>query len=671
MATFFEHQDAARRNTKMLVLLFALAVAGVIVAVDLVLAAAYVWAAGDRLLLPGEPTSVRALYRLVPGAVYGWGAAVTALVILGVSAWNVARLASGGRKVAEMVGARRVRPDTTDLLERRYLNVVEEMAIAAGMRVPAAYVMDGEPGINAFAAGYEPYDAVVAVTRGALEKLNRDELQGVIGHEFSHILNGDMRLNVRMLGVLAGIVFIGSVGEFLMRSARGGGSRGAGPAVAIGLALFVVGYVGLFFARLIKAAAARQREFLADASSVQFTRNPEGIAGALDRIRAEPAGALVQNLHAEDLSHMFFAESVPLWFERLFATHPPIEERIRRVHPRFQPASYRRGRATEAPAQELAEQAGVSRREAAVGVLTGAATVLQEAGRRTGDFGARWGRSAGESAALVGTLEAAKVDYARRLLAMLPAELRERLRTREGARAALVALLLAANEEVKRSQLDALAAQGLGAIGAQAAEAAKFTARLGPAFHLPAMDLALPAVKAAPEDFRRDALRALEAVIRADRRVSLHEFVVLTLVRDQLLPAAPPSGWPKRIAELRGEAALVLALVAQAGVRADAPQGRDAAVRAAIGAGAAVMGLEAEASAGAEVTLERAAAALEAMRRLAPLQKALLVKGLFAAATHDGTIRLAEAELLRLVGAVLDCPLPPLLETLDPATLAA
>lgn len=670
MATFFEQQDAARRNTKVLVLLFALAVAGVVIAVDLVLAAAYVQFAGDLPLPHGAGLWAR--HRVVPPALLGWGAAITAAVILGVSIRKVIQLAQGGRKVAEMVGARRVRPDTNDLLERRYLNVVEEMAIAAGMRVPAAYVMDGEPGINAFTAGYEPYDAVVVVTRGALEKLNRDELQGVIGHEFSHILNGDMRLNVRMLGVLAGIVFVGQVGEFLMRSQRGdsrqAGVRGGG---WIGLALFVIGYVGLFFARLIKAAASRQREFLADAASVQFTRNPDGIAGALDRIRAEPAGALIRERHAEDLSHMFFADSVSLWFERLFATHPPIEQRIRRVHPRFQPALYRSRRAREASAGEQADAAGASRHEAAAAAVLGEAAVLAGSGRRAGDLGTQWGRSAGESAALVGTLDPAKVDHSRRLLAALPAELRVSLRTREGARGVLVALLLAAKEEVMQVQLDALGAEGLAAVGEEAAAAAKYTARLGPALHLPAIDLALPVLKAAPEGFRRETVRALEAVIRADRRVSLHEFVVLTLARDQLLPAAPPSGWPKRIADLPEEAALVLALVAQAGARADTAQGREEAAHAAIRAGASEMGLDVQAAASAQVTLESAAAALEALRRLAPLQKAILVKGLFAAATHDGRIRLAEAELLRLVAAVLDCPLPPLLESLDPATLAA
>lgn len=670
MATFFEQQAAARRNTKILVLLYAAATIGVIVAVTFVLATAYLMAAGPASP-PGDAPGFTTLLRLVPPALYGWGAALTAFVILGVSAWNVLRLAQGGRTVAEMVGARPVRPDSQDLLERRYLNVLEEMAIAAGMRVPAAYVMDGEPGINAFAAGHEVSDAVVAVTRGTLEKLNRGELQGVIGHEFSHILNGDMRLNIRMIGVLAGIVFIGSAGEFLIRSQRGGG-RGSAPILMAGLGLLLIGYIGLFFARLIKAAVARQREFLADASSVQFTRNPEGIAGALDRIRTEAAGSLIRERHAEELSHLFFGQGVQVWFEGLFATHPPLEERIARVHPGFRPASYRQRRAPAVPTEGAAQEPGRSRREAAAALAIGAASAAKEGGRRAGDLRAQWGRSPGDSAALVGTLDAGKVDHARRLLAALPQPLRERLRTREGARAALVALMFAPrNEEVMRLQREALAAAGLARIGEEAAAMAQFAASIGPALRLPALDLALPALKAAPEDFRSDTVRALEALVGADRRVSLHEFVVLALARDQLLRPAPPAGWPRRIADLRREAALVLLLIAQAGIRRDATGRRAEARQAAIEAGAAEMGIDPQEAAGVELALENVTAALEALRTLAPLQKAILVRGLFAAATHDGTIRVAEAELMRLAGAVLDCPLPPLLESLDPATLVA
>ena len=283
--TFFEHQSHARRNTRVMVLLFAAAVIAVVVSVDLVLGALYVWSNDELFTL-----------KAVPAGVYIGGAAGTAALILAVSLFNVARLAEGGVAVARMVGARRVPPDTAEPLERRLRNVVEEMAIAAGVRVPEVYVMDGERAINAFAAGWDVSGAVVAVTRGTLERLTRDELQGVVAHEFSHILNGDMRLNIRMLGVLAGIVFIGSIGEFVMRSVRESrDSKGVSGIFLFGLALFIIGYVGLFCARLIKAAVSRQREFLADASSVQFTRNPDGIAGALDQIKSSAAGTLIAN----------------------------------------------------------------------------------------------------------------------------------------------------------------------------------------------------------------------------------------------------------------------------------------------------------------------------------------------------------------------------------------
>src|SRR5207253_702139 len=262
-----------------MVILFLLATIAVVLAVDLVAATAYVWTHVSH----GLPLAQR--YAAVPRALYVWASLGTALLIFAVSAFNVTKLGGSGAAVAEMVGARRVEPATREPLERRLLNIVEEMAIAAGVRVPAVYVMDAERGINAFAAGWDTTNCVVAVTRGALETLSRDELQGVIGHEFSHIVNGDIALNIRLIGVLAGIVFLGAVGGFVMRTMRGR-SKDATALFLIGLGLFVIGYIGVFFARLIKAGVTRERERLADDCGVQYTRNPDGLAGALDQIRA-------------------------------------------------------------------------------------------------------------------------------------------------------------------------------------------------------------------------------------------------------------------------------------------------------------------------------------------------------------------------------------------------
>ena len=614
---FFEHQQLARRNTRVMVALFALAVMAIVAAVDL---------------------AILAIYNQAPAGLLVGGAVAVTATILAVSLLRIRSLAAGGAAVAEMAGARQVSPDTRDALERRLLNVVEEMAIAAGVRVPAVYVMDHEPGINAFAAGWEVSSAALAVTRGALQALTRDELQGVVAHEFSHILNGDMRLNIRMLGVLAGIVALAVLGRILMSG------RKRGQIALAGLAAFLIGYVGLFFARLIKASVSRQREFLADASGVQFTRNPQGIAGALDQMRVSSAGALVAARRAEDLSHMFFGQAIRM---TLFNTHPPLDERIRRIDPGFLPDVYRQQRRAAAaePVASAAQPPAGARQD----------------GRRPADVVAHWGRSASESANLVGVLSVMKMDYAARMLAALPARLRESIREPEGAAAAMIALLLAPKQEVMQRQLEALDARGHGALAQRARAAAAYASGLDLALRLPVVDLALPAMKAAPQEAKEALLSALEAVTSADRRVSLHEFVVLTLVRHQLAPAAPPA--PARsVAQLRAEAANLLSLIAHAGTRADATGQRHAALEAALRAGEQQLGLQATPS--SVPSLDAARQSLEALKALAPMQKALLIKGLFAAATADGSVRIAEAELLRLVAAVLDCPLPPLSDEL-------
>ena len=640
-----------------MVALFLLSVIAIVLAVNLVVSAVYLlgFAEGPQF----EQAGLSQGMRLVPMHVYATGAALTVAIIAVVSIANIIGLADGGARVARMLGGRAVSSASKDPLERRFLNIVEEMAIASGVRLPQAYVMDNERAINSFAAGWSVSGSVVAVTRGALERLTRDELQAVIGHEFSHILNGDMGLNIRMLGVLAGIVAIGSIGGFLIRLAGEGSSddvRFAAVLFVLGLALFIIGYVGLFFARLIKAAVSRQREFLADASSVQFTRNPDSMAGALDQLRASGAGTLIQGRYAEEMSHLFFGQGIKVHLADLFDTHPAVEERIKRVQPRFEPASYRKQRSTgvEMTTARVAEE----------GAAEPAPT-----GRRAADIGAAWGRSAAESALLVGALTSEKLGYAGRLLKTISPALRERVREPDGASAVVIALLLAPKEDVMREQLQALKLGGLTTLAERVERAAPLTRDLGFAFHLAVVDLALPALKAAPEMAKRELIGGLEGVINADRRVSVHEFVVLTFVREQLLAKPKPARAGRRIAELKAEAGTLLALIAHAGTRPDATGSRAEALQTALRAGAEVMGIDIPTA--AEFAPAVIAAAFEALKNLAPMQKAVLVKGLFAAVSADGTIRVVEAELMRLVAAILDCPLPPLLDELDPAALAA
>ena len=320
---FFEHQDNARKQTRWLIAAFILAVIAVILAIDGLI---YLLVTNYSIAQKENLTQLLAFSSV--------GAAGFVSV---ASLYRSLSLRGGGTAVALELGGVPVSADERDPLRRRLRNIVEEMSLASGVPVPDIYVLETEAGINAFAAGYTPATAVVTVTRGALEKLDREELQGVIAHEFSHILNGDMRLNIRMIGILFGITLIAIIGRKIVhvsgRSRGFGRDRNGGSIIFIGLALLIIGYVGLFFARWIKAGISRKREYLADASAVQFTRNPAGIGGALKRIAVDGVGVHM-NTDVEEVSHMMFGTDV---VSGLLATHPPIITRIQRIEPSFQP----------------------------------------------------------------------------------------------------------------------------------------------------------------------------------------------------------------------------------------------------------------------------------------------------------------------------------------------
>ena len=339
MATdFFERQSDARRSTKWLVGMFALAVVAIVGIITAATAAGVgVWNQNRELQLAAGLSDTPQLDVWQVPLLAGVGS--LAMILLG-STYKVAQLRGGGTTVAENVGGRRIPPNTIDPIERRLVNVVEEMALASGVPVPPVYMLPDEQGINAFAAGYSPSDAVVAVTRGTAEQLTRDELQGVIAHEFSHILNGDMRLNIRLIGVLHGILLLGLIGRFLLRSSyytdrRSSKDSGGGALLLVGAILVVVGLIGSLCGNLIKAALSRQREYLADASAVQFTRNPGGIAGALKRIGAAITGSRLQHRNATEMSHMYFSQGVWEGFSGLMATHPPVSKRILAIEPNW------------------------------------------------------------------------------------------------------------------------------------------------------------------------------------------------------------------------------------------------------------------------------------------------------------------------------------------------
>ncbi|MEX1121283.1 MAG: M48 family metallopeptidase, partial [Balneolales bacterium] len=336
---FFESQENARKLTRRLVILYVLAVVLIIVTVYIVVSVIF--------LDPEARMGDSLVQRLWNAELFFTVSIATLIVISSGTLFRVIQLRGGGASVAEMMGGKKINPSTTDRNERQLVNVVEEMSIASGVAVPDIFVMDKEDSINAFAAGYTTNDAAVAVTRGTLEQLDRDELQGVIAHEFSHIFNGDMRLNVRLIGILNGILLLNLLGFMLLRGgiygsmgrrrSRSGGDKGGGAAAILALAigLIVIGYIGMLFGRMIQSAVSRQREYLADAAAVQYTRNPEGLAGALSKIRDAAKGAKMQDAHAMELSHMFFASGFRSALDSLFATHPPLEKRLQAIDPNY------------------------------------------------------------------------------------------------------------------------------------------------------------------------------------------------------------------------------------------------------------------------------------------------------------------------------------------------
>lgn len=321
---FFEYQDKARLNTKLLILLLVIAVIFIILAINAAIAL--------YLIFGVEEFNKAQLPQILL-----YSSIIVILFVLFFSLFKKIKLAKGGTYVAQNLGAVELDYTTKDFKEKQLINVVEEMAIASGTPVPKIFILE-EENINAFAAGHNIDDAVVAVTRGALEKFNRDELQAVIAHEFSHIFNGDMRININLMALLFGIIAISHFGRSIIESRYYSRDRNsdASKIIIVGLVLMIIGYIGVFFGKIIKALISRQREYLADASSVQFTRNPKAIANALKKIGADFEHQEIKSAKAEEYSHAFFSQISPSqFFSKLFATHPPLDQRIKRVEPNW------------------------------------------------------------------------------------------------------------------------------------------------------------------------------------------------------------------------------------------------------------------------------------------------------------------------------------------------
>jgi len=653
---FFERQDRARSRTARLVLVFALTVAAILVTMVVAAWAALAWSGR-------APWDFLAWLR---GPVAWIVIAVAALLLLGGSAvrWLDLRAGGGGR-VARMMGGRQLDPETTHPQEKVLIHVVEEVAIAAGLTVPDVYILDGENGINAFAAGFAPANSVIAVTAGMLDGLDRDQLQGVVAHEFSHILNGDVALNIRLLALLAGITIVGETGMAFwrgmlqgsvgmrgravrLRSDRRGGNAAILPLLGVATALVVIGWIGVFAGRLIKAAVSRQREFLADAAAVQLTRNPDGLAGALLRIHEAPEGSVLHARHAEEISHMGFGRTVG-GLTRLTATHPGIEARMDALGPKYR-LWYRR--ASREHARRQRERHATTSTPLVEGTAAAPGPPRENADAHL---------SAAGLAALAGTTGPVALDLSRWFLQRLPPAVRTAaanpgracdvvwavlLHTfpdRPGDHAALPHAIVADVEAMRTSLEETFPdARGGG---------------LDPRVRLPLLELCGPALRRLDATERTRFLEWTDALIRSDGRVAIFEFTARTLLTAML---HPPSRNPATVSSLVAaidDVRRVFSVVCLAG--SARPDDRARAYT------TALRPLLPGSSIGSplpptDCDLAGFSASLHRLRGLPPLARRSLLVACGDCVAADGNIRPAEAELLRAVAAALDAPIPPL-----------
>jgi Zn-dependent protease with chaperone function len=634
---FFASQDAARRKTKRLVAFFLLAVLLIVLAVY---AASLVIFIGMNIRVE-EPNPLP-LWN--PGLFFAVAAGTITVILLG-SLYKLSALSSGGESVASLLGGRPVDANTRDTDERRLLNVVEEMAIASGVPVPAVFLLPGEKGINAFAAGFSPQDAVIGVTEGCVRILSRDELQGVIAHEFSHILNGDMRLNIRLIGVLHGILLIALIGYYALHAGRGRG-KGNAQIALLGLVLLVVGYIGVIFGRIIKSAVSRQREYLADASAVQFTRNPAGISGALQKIGGLVFGSRLSTPKAEEASHLLFGNGLRQRMSGLLSTHPPLAERIRRIDPSFD-GVFPRIESSVAAASAAPEVEGL----AAAGLAPSAA------GAPRRPVGAIDPRAVTKR---VGTLDRDHLAYAGRLLSRLPRDLIESAREPSASQGIVYALLMDPGRETRKRQLERLKRSTEPFLYRE-------TLRLLPAVdaapretRLPLIDLVMPPLRRLSSGQFQSFYQNVQALVSADERIDLFEF---TLQRILLRHIAPHFGrfTPPRIRyhSLRGllpHCSTLLSALAHQGHR-DSAQAESA-----FREGWRRIGLAVE---GSPFRPRQACGLAEVDRALgelalaAPGPKRRIVEASAACIAFDRKVTIEEGELLRAVTDSLDCPLPP------------
>lgn len=625
---FFKSQESARYNTTVLVLLFILAVACMIVLTNLLVMFTLGYFDPESLITGGFNWEISAVIAV----------AIISLVFLG-SAYKTIRLSGGGTRLAEQMNGKLVISDSGDPDNQKLLNVVEEMAIASGVPVPPVYLLN-EEGINAFAAGHNPSDAVIGVTRGAVQKLSRDELQGVVAHEFSHILNGDMRFNIRLIGILHGILIIGLMGYYLLRfGPRSRNSKGGGGIVMLGFGLMVIGYTGTFFGNLIKAAVSRQREYLADSAAVQFTRNPEGIGGALIQIGAQQKGGILDSPNSREISHSLFCQGIKSSLLFLFATHPPLDQRISRILPSWDGEFLSREQVAPAKQQDKGEEDKLSKKHAAI--LAGSAVVLNR----------------DEVVKRIGNPTEAHIYHARQLINDLSPNLKRAAHGTYGAQALIYCLVLDERQTKLEKQLQYLDLAPDGDVNAEVIKLAEEVGKLPNKYRLALVDLALPTLRQLTKKQYRSFAKTLRGLVATDSKVDLFEWLLQKIVfhhLDKVFHAKKESRKKEVSLSCTKEACTILLSLFAVALKQEGVSKQEvfALAKEEIG------WLDTDLLNDNGFTLQDLDLALDDLAKLKPQDKRTLIRACVAIVAADKYVSVEEVELLRAVADTLGCPMP-------------
>jgi len=638
---FFQQQEHARSKTRWLLFIYTLAVAAIVIALDAIFLLVKHLTVSEYSQPLGAPANLKGWIEADAGSLWLFSLGIIAFIGL-ASLYRMMTLRGGGSKVATALGGALVDANHPDRRVRRLVNIVEEMAVASGLPVPQVYVLEQESGINAFAAGHQPEDAVVAVTRGALEVFNRDELQGVLGHEFSHILNGDMRLNMRLLGPLFGITLLGMMGGILLRSTayRRSSKESSGAVMAvllIGVGLTIIGFIGQLAGRMIKAAISRQREYLADASAVQFTRHKEGIGGALKKIAAWQHGSVLADAGTEEVSHMLFANGLQKQFTGLFATHPPIKDRLQRMGIRFDNQELAK---LAVQIQQLNSNASQNR-SAAVDKDELAGFVAAD----VSDFDE-------------GGFDGEALQSARSVLMQIPDKIRIEVESEKNVREVILALLLNDKNEIKEQQLQVIRSAGVGVDLPRVIAARQQLDVLSQNLRLPILEVGFPVLRHLTWQNQLDFYKLIERLIPLDGQVDSFEYMLSRLLLQMLEESRRPdySSGKKQIklSRLQYHLRTLFSVVAIFG------HDNEQQAKRAYNAGMdRLFGSHQwpEYYMPADWTAHFDAA-LAAIDRARPLIKEEIINSLMVIIGFDQTYRIEEYEMLRVISALLHCPMP-------------